>query len=130
MTPLKMQSMLVARRVYYVEISYGADGTPSASPEALEVASGGKVIWRGPEGDTRKFKIDFPDSNPSGNGGIFDDESLEVDGTSLLLSSRQTAEMNARSVSAVTNFNYFIEAPNPNVPGAMIRADPIIIIRP
>ncbi|TWI04926.1 hypothetical protein IP90_01068 [Luteimonas cucumeris] len=130
MASMKMQSAAVARKIYYVDISYAADGTPMASPAQLEVPSGAKVVWRGPESDTRQFKIDFPDSNPSGNGGLLDDESAGVDGASLRLDSKQTTQMNARSVSVVTNFNYFIEAPNPNVPGAMIRADPIIIIRP
>ena len=48
----------------YINIHYADDGTPSASPQSCEVKQGTQITWRGPEGNTVTFDIDFPSGPP------------------------------------------------------------------
>lgn len=116
--------------ILYINISYAADGTPSASPAAPEIPPGTKVVWRGPQNDSRPFSIIFPTADPSGPAGIITETEVSGGSTPLTLKSMQTAGMMTKSVPQETTFAYLIEVPDPNTPGAMISADPIIIVRP
>lgn len=52
----------------YVEIRYAPDGTPSAVPEACNVARGTRITWRGPDDDATPFELDFVVASPAGRG--------------------------------------------------------------
>ncbi|GAB3386320.1 hypothetical protein [Lysobacter fragariae] len=53
----------------YVNIKYANNGKPSASPDTCDVKQGSTVTFRGPEGESANFILDFP-SGPPGDGEL------------------------------------------------------------
>jgi len=53
----------------YVNIRFNPGGMPSASPGSCTVKRGSEVTWRGPQGSTVEFELDFP-AGPPGHGGL------------------------------------------------------------
>lgn len=113
--------------IFIIDVTYDAEGWPSADPHVACVASGTHVIWRGPSDDLRKFRIEFiPDPGPAetcpGVPEILGQQQQDV------FSSSQKAMLTAMTVPQTTQFRYQIVAIAPG--GTEKVRDPIIIVRP
>lgn len=136
---------------FFIDILYADDGTPSVEPGAFEVREHADVIWRGPLGDTRPFRIVFPTESPEDTAGMPPSAAsgpgvAEAGNTSpgtqapaLILDSsavegRQTSKLRTKNADGQLTFDYVVEA-NGVAVNAMLRIEmlleaPAIVIEP
>lgn len=138
---------------FLIDILYADDGTPSMKPDAFEVRELTDVIWRGPLGDMRPFRIIFPTESPedttgrppsAASGLNIDEAGNTSSGTpapapALVLDSsakegRQTSKLRTKKAMGQLMFDYVIEANGVAVNAVfrieMLSQSPAIIVEP